>query len=158
MDKRASINVYVTSSVYCRLKTKSITFLIEKQFCNFDDTVQFVVWIKKICVLDCVAFNTLISVAVILVSKTSSHLVVTQGKLIWAERLGKYARCLQQKFSRTPKVSFVLVNLCLYSTARGSLRMGLTFLQESPRCSVVTQRFPHSLRDIDDPSNWKLQA
>lgn len=50
MDKRASINVYVTSSVYCRLKTKSITFLIEKQFCNFDDSVKVVVFeLKKMC-------------------------------------------------------------------------------------------------------------
>lgn len=47
MDKRAGINVYVTSSVYFRLKTKSITFLIEKQFCNFDDPVQVVVFELK---------------------------------------------------------------------------------------------------------------
>ena len=46
MDKRASVNVHSTSSVYCRLKTKSITFLIEKQSCNFDDTVKFIVLIE----------------------------------------------------------------------------------------------------------------
>lgn len=36
-------------------------------------------------------------------------------------------------FKNNSEVSFVLVNLCPYSTALGSLRMGLAFLQESPR-------------------------